>query len=308
MNRDAAMILLFLFFTGFFLISCEDNSSDLEKEKEMRLLEQYLELNNIQVEPESNGLYFIPRNEGSGITPLNDDWVIISYTGKLVNNTIFDSTDEEIARKENVYSSSVIYGDRRMDFNTFKVKGVYEGLRLMKEGAEATLIIPSQLGYGSESSGIVPPYSTLIYDIKLVKVIKDPVAYEQELIDDYISLYTDSTHLAVEEKESGIYYIELFSGTGDTTPGDSTQASIFYRGMLTDGREFDTNIGDETFDFIIGQNSAIRGFEEGVKLMKKDGKSRIIIPSSLGYGVEGSGNKIPGYTPLVFDLELTDFQ
>ncbi|MFW5877640.1 MAG: FKBP-type peptidyl-prolyl cis-trans isomerase, partial [bacterium] len=97
-------------------------------------------------------------------------------------------------------------------------------------------------------------------------------------------------------------------GTGDTTPGDSTQASIFYRGMLTDGREFDTNIGDETFDFIIGQNSAIRGFEEGVKLMKKDGKSRIIIPSSLGYGVEGSGNKIPGYTPLVFDLELTDFQ
>jgi len=50
------------------------------------------------------------------------------------------------------------------------IEGWNEGIKFMKEGGEATLIIPSVLGYGSSGSGSIPPYSTLIFDVELIDV------------------------------------------------------------------------------------------------------------------------------------------
>lgn len=294
-------------FLAIIFLACEDSSEDLQKEKEMHLLRQYLESKNINVEPQSSGLYYVPITEGSGIKPEKDHWVVIRYTARLVNDRVFDTTDEKMAVSNNIYSSSVIYGDNRLSLASLKLKGVIEGLMLMKEGTSALLIIPSHLGYGGESTGSIPPYSTLIYDIELLRVIPDPEVYEQQLIDNYISQYSDSAHLEVNLKESGIYYIQLSEGTGTDSPEDSDMVSVYYKGTLTDGRQFDTNIGSSALNFTIGENQTVSGFEEGVKLMKKDERARILMPSSLAYGAEGSG-KIPGYTPLVFYLELINIQ
>ena len=292
----------------FMAFSCDDNSDHLQKEKEMRLLRQYLEAKNITTEPESSGLYFIPINEGSGIKPEKDHWVIIRYTAKTINDNIFDTTDEKVAISNNIYSASIIYGDKRLPLESANIAGVREGLLLMREGGRATLIIPSHLGYGSTGIGRLPAYSTLIYDIELVKVITDPAVYEKQIIDNYIAMYADSSHLEVNIMESGLYYIEISEGTGDNLPEEDDNVSVYYNGTLTDGRVFDSNTGSSAFTFTIGANQAIKGFEEGVKLMKKEGKSRLVIPSSIGYGEEGSGDKIPGFTPLVFDIKLADIQ
>ena len=296
-----ALVLLIAF-------SCDDNSNHLHKEKEMRLLKQYLEAKNITAEPESSGLYFIPTNEGSGIKPEMDHWVIIRYTAKTINDNIFDTTDEKVAISNNIYSASIIYGDKRLPLASTAIAGVREGLMMMREGGHATLIIPSHLGYGSAGIGRVPPYSTLIYDIELVKVIKDPVAYEKQIIENYIAMYADSSHLAVTKMNSGLYYIEISEGTGDNLPEEDDIVSVYYNGTLTDGRVFDSNTGSSAYTFTIGANQTIKGFEEGVKLMKKEGRSRLVIPSSIGYGKEGSGDKIPGFTPLVFDIKLADIR
>lgn len=292
----------------FLFISCSDTGYDIEKEKEMRLLKQYLDSRNISTKPQSSGLYYIPQSEGTGDKPGREDWAIIRYTGKLINDRIFDTTDERVAKSHNIFSSSVIYGDKRISIFLLGVKGLHEGLMLMQEGGTATLIMPSHLGYGSGGTGTIPPYATIIYDIELVKVIKDPARYEQELIDGYIGLYADSLHLDVEHMESGLYYIGITEGTGDKKPEQSNLVSVYYRGMLTDGRLFDTNTGGSPFTFYIGEYQAISGFEEGVKLMRSGGRARILIPSPLGYGEEGSGSKIPGFTPLVFDLDLINVQ
>jgi FKBP-type peptidyl-prolyl cis-trans isomerase FkpA len=156
-------------------------------------------------------------------------------------------------------------------------------------------------------TGLIPPYSTIIYDIELVRVIRDPEVYEQELIDDYIGLYSDSTHLSVQHL-NGIYFIELGQGTGETYPGEGDIARLYYRGTFTDGRVFDSNTGGNTLNITIGGKSVIPGFEEGVKLMKEEGRARIVLPSSLAYGPAGSGASIPGYTPLVFEVELVELQ
>ncbi len=300
-------LLLIPVFTAATLFSCSDNNNELQKEKEERLLRQYLEANNINVDPESSGIYYVPVKEGDGIKPEMGNWVILRFTGKLINDKVFDTTDEQIAYNKEIYTSSIIYGDRRLSMASIGVQGVIDGLMLMREGGIATLIIPSHRGYGRTGAGVIPPYSTLVYDIELIRVIRDPVEYEQELIDNYIEMYNDSIHLSFDKSESGLYYTDIQKGTGESTPLESDEVSVFYRGTLTDGREFDSNIGGSVFSFTIGENQTIQGFEEGVRQMKKGGRSRVIIPSSLGYGEEGS-SKIPGYTPLVFDLEIVDIQ
>ncbi len=303
------MRIILLTALTLFMASCDDDS-DILKEKEMRLLKQYIEANNIEVEPQSSGLYFISEGGGTGTHPEASDWTTIRYTAKLINNRIFDSTDEDIARTNGLFSSSVLYGDRRIELSTLGLAGVRDGLKLMKEGEKATLIIPSHLAYGRHGTNLIPPYSTLIYDIELVRVIKDPVIYEKQMIDEYLAQYTDSTHLSVETKEFDIfefYYIELEAGSGEDYPDEAKSVDIYYTGRLTDGRIFDTKTSGTPFNFVLGEASTIVGFEEAVKLMKTGGKSRVLIPSSLAYGILGQSN-IPGYTPLVFDLELLEIR
>ncbi|TVR72125.1 MAG: hypothetical protein EA408_07335 [Marinilabiliales bacterium] len=300
-------IIFPLLFTGIFL-SCNDDSSDLHKEKEMRYLRQYISENDIDVEPERSGLYYIPVHAGQGAKPSAGDWLIISYTARTLFNQVFDTTDEDVAIRNNIHSSNQIYGDRRLELDAIMVSGLKEGLKMTREGGAATLIVPSHLGFGSKGTGVVAPYTTLIYDFELVKVIDDPAAYEEELIEKYLESYTDSTHLVVTARESGLYYIELVEGTGNNHPEEEDRVDVYYLGTFTDGRVFDTNIGGSLFSFPIGAEAAIPGFEEGVMLMKPGGRSRIIVPSVLAYGEHGSGEKIPGYTPLVFDIELFDIR
>jgi FKBP-type peptidyl-prolyl cis-trans isomerase FkpA len=103
-------------------------------------------------------------------------------------------------------------------------------------------------------------------------------------------------------RPSGLYYLEVVAGTGDS-PVLSDSAFVKYTGKLLSGTIFDSNVSTGTlYGFIVGQN--IVGFDEGVMLMKAGGKSTLLIPSKLGYGSMGSYPVISGYTPLLFDIEL----
>jgi FKBP-type peptidyl-prolyl cis-trans isomerase len=72
-----------------------------------------------------------------------------------------------------------------------------------------------------------------------------------------------------------------------------------------DGRKFDSSVerGDP-ISFPLGQGMVIKGWEEGIALMKVGDKMRIIIPSELGYGANGAGSVIPPNSTLIFDVEL----
>jgi len=79
--------------------------------------------------------------------------------------------------------------------------------------------------------------------------------------------------------------------------------------MLLDGTVFDSSIErGEPFPFPLGQGQVIKGWDEGIAMMKKGGKALFIIPSSIAYGDRGAGDLIPPYTPLLFEVELVNFQ
>jgi FKBP-type peptidyl-prolyl cis-trans isomerase len=125
--------------------------------------------------------------------------------------------------------------------------------------------------------------------------------YEREEKDKIADYLQANKNLNFVKEPSGLYYLEVVAGTGSSpVAGDS--AYVNYTGKFLDGKVFDTNISlGQLYGFIVGQN--IIGFDEGVTRMKEGGKSTLLIPSSLAYGTYGS-SIIPGYTPLLFDVEL----
>ena len=105
-----------------------------------------------------SGLQYQVLREGTGRSPKATDKVRCHYEGTLIDGTVFDSSY------------------RRGEPADFPLNGVIpgwtEGVQLMKEGAKYRFFIPYLLGYGERGAGSsIPPYSTLIFDVELVKVL-----------------------------------------------------------------------------------------------------------------------------------------
>lgn len=100
---------------------------------------------------------------------------------------------------------------------------------------------------------------------------------------------------------SGLKYVTEKEGKGDA-PKATDKVTVFYRGMFTNGIEFDGNIGDKPISF--GLNQVIPGWTEGLQLMKPSGKTVFYIPYQLAYGTNGYPGVIPPKSDLIFEVEL----
>lgn len=105
---------------------------------------------------------------------------------------------------------------------------------------------------------------------------------------------------------SGLKYIVVKKGKGKKSE-QGKMAEVHYTGWLTDGKKFDSSRDrNETFEFNLGTGQVIKGWDEGVALMRVGDQYRLIIPPDLGYGEKGAGDIIPPNATLIFDVELID--
>jgi FKBP-type peptidyl-prolyl cis-trans isomerase FkpA len=106
---------------------------------------------------------------------------------------------------------------------------------------------------------------------------------------------------------------DLEIGTG-AAAASGRRLTVNYTGWLYDpaepeqkGRQFDSSVGGQPFEFVLGARRVIRGWDQGFDGMKVGGKRRLVIPPELGYGERGFGNGIiPPNAALVFEMELID--
>ncbi|KGF51259.1 FKBP-type peptidyl-prolyl cis-trans isomerase [Prevotella amnii] len=101
---------------------------------------------------------------------------------------------------------------------------------------------------------------------------------------------------------SGLQYEVLREGTGKQPSATST-VECHYEGTLIDGTKFDSSY-DRNQTATFGLNQVIKGWTEGVQLMKEGAKYRFFIPYTLAYGERGAGGSIPPCAALIFIVEL----
>jgi len=117
--------------------------------------------------------------------------------------------------------------------------------------------------------------------------------------------YLQKNNITTAPTASGLYYVETLAGTGVQAQANQ-DVVVHYTGYFVDGGIFDSSVQrGQPIEFTLGVGQVIKGWDEGIALMKVGGKAKLIIPSDLAYGKNGRSS-IPGYSTLVFDVELLD--
>lgn len=231
----------------------------------------------------ASGLRYIIWRKGSGPKAETGDNVFVHYTGRLLSGEPFDNSYDR---------------GRPFDFplgGGRVIKGWDEGIAYLQVGDSATLIIPAQMGYGHVDRPGIPANSTLIFDVQLMDVKKTvkPVPFDTKGRDTLTTL-------------SGLKYIRLNETKGEQAVAGKN-VSVHYTGYLLNGNVFDSSISrGQPISFPLGQGRVIKGWDEGIALLKVGEKARLIIPSALAYGERGAGGLIPPGADLIFDVELVE--
>jgi FKBP-type peptidyl-prolyl cis-trans isomerase len=112
--------------------------------------------------------------------------------------------------------------------------------------------------------------------------------------------YCTANSITYTEHASGILY-EIMSPGLTTQPTIANTVSVVYTGKLLNGNQFDASANPVR----LALSGVIKGWQIGIPLIKKGGRIKMVIPSSLAYGCTGQGSIAPN-SPLYFEVTLTD--
>jgi peptidylprolyl isomerase len=242
-----------------------------------------------------SGLQYMDDTVGTGKEVKNGDLVSVHFSGWIISDStnLFTDWSKDSTRMK----SSIGHSKGRAPLKFILgegnfIKGTEEAITGMKVGGTRTLIVPSNLAYGPQGIGPIPPNSNLKVVISLIESKQIVKAKMWEV---------DSTKL--QTTKSGLKYLIIQEGIGEKVDsGDAV--NVHYSGYLKDGTKFDSSVDrDEPFKFVVGQKMVIQGWDEGLMLLKVGSKARLVIPPALGYGEMPVG-KIPPNSTLLFDVEL----
>jgi FKBP-type peptidyl-prolyl cis-trans isomerase len=200
-----------------------------------------------------------------------------------------------------------------------------EGLMMMKAGDSAIFrmsmdTLAARMHQPKPEYAKAGDYAT--WEVRMVNVMtKEQMEAEtakaekgqSEKEDQELQAYFKKNNIQnVKKTASGMYYVIHKPGTGES-PVKGQKVTVNYTGKDLNGKKFDSNVDSafhhvQPFSFDLDQHQVIKGWDEGLALMKKGMEATFYIPSKLAYGQRGAGGQIPPNSILIFDIELVSFQ
>ena len=292
MKKTILIVVVLFMATGSAFVSCQSGNDKFPGFKET-----------------TDGMFYKFHTRSGDTTSLKlGDYVTIDMVYASEDSVMFDSKDLPQVMK------------MPMTEPTFK-GDIYDGLFMMHVGDSATFICNADSVFTKlfrMNKAMIPPeldsLEYIYFHIKLVDIesleevqaaqkadLERMEAEEAVLRNAYLAEnYPDAKPV-----ESGLYYIETKKGSG-SNPENGQKVKVHYKGMFLDGTVFDSSFDrDQPIDFTLGQGEVIRGWDEGISMMKKGGTAILVIPSDIAYGPNGRGS-IPPFSTLVFEVELVD--
>ncbi|MBP5540947.1 MAG: FKBP-type peptidyl-prolyl cis-trans isomerase [Bacteroidales bacterium] len=146
------------------------------KKNEGKELAEYVQTHYTSgVEMTLSGLYIVIKKKGNGLIVTPGKAVVADYVGRTLDGKVFDTSIDSVARAEGIHQPKRPYGPLSYVVGqTPLIPGWEQGVYGQPEGTELTILIPSSLAYGERGAGdVILPYTSLIFDIKILKV-EDP--------------------------------------------------------------------------------------------------------------------------------------
>jgi FKBP-type peptidyl-prolyl cis-trans isomerase len=328
-NNKTIPVFLFSGFTLLLAAGCLNNEWQESEQLEEEMIQNYLAENNIPEESKTpGGIYFVEHDTGYGLAPVKDDYIVVNYVGRRIeDNSIHETTydslkDEWPASRSYTY---YVYGPVKFVFG-YSISGLNEGISLMREGGKATMVIPSDKAFYD-----FIPY---VYDIDLIKVIKNPVEYEDSVLLAYRTEkgFDDET---TKLKDKNVWFKETVTpDPGDQQTVDNNDTVLLrFNGRLVDGfgnslednRVFDTNLDDanplklvynsSTPKLISGTILALpKGLIAAIDTMREGTHATAVLKYDWAFNDAGLYSTqhgyiiVPKYQTVVYDIVVEDIR
>jgi FKBP-type peptidyl-prolyl cis-trans isomerase len=310
-NYIWAVVLLLIVFMN----SCVKDEYKDKKAEEERMISEYIEANEItEAHKLESGVYLkLISNSGSNTYAVDNNYVIVSYTGKYTDETVFDSNIESVAVTAGLYNDTLVYGSSKLKVGSTQIAGFNIAVKEIPEGSSAVMVIPSDLAQKD--------YNPLVFEVELHQVITSTDTFEIEQFQDFL------THKGFDDDDTlvnGIYYHIAREGGEDAdtvASGDSLVIEI--TGQYAELENYIEGVDQRTFYPLGSQPDTIlyvygtpgifpipSGLEMAMESMREGDRLEVVMHSYYGYGNSGYFNDILNihivqpFTPLYYSVKL----
>lgn len=323
---------------------CAKESKVGPNDANKRFIEAWMQVNHPEVQPSGLGIYTLEESDGSGPEIKEGGFAIVDFVTTDLEGNITSYTDKLTAKQLGKYDTTYYYGPKVWTTTKGTLQaGVADALIGMRVGGRKKVVIPSWLmtykSYDSVEDYLNPPkkkkdeetsttgYDNTVYDIQVRDYVSDIYSWEIEKIGDYLSANPSMNMSVTDSLQYGFYYKQVTMPKDTASFPKDTTIYINYTGKLLNGLVFDTtderiakdngiysssksyapvsvSWGENYTDIEMSGSSIIGGFGLTLWQMRAFERGIGIFYSPLGYSYSGSGSSIPGYAPLIFEIEI----
>lgn len=313
--------------------SCAKKTEEGKNDASLKSFTAWIQKNYPNLSKTGHGVYILENYSGNYQlgSAENYPYIRLDYVAMDLSGNITDYSEAEVAQHMGTYTESKVYvpkiffrGEGGMNM------GLVDAIEGMDVGGERTVAIPGWLNsatvYKTEEEYIKNVSGTSgVYIFRLREQISDIGAWELDSLCTHLK-----RHYGMEKSDSlkyGFYYRQTRKPTEDISWPKDTTIKINYVGRLLNGMVFDTNVKDTAILYglysssksygpssvtiaenyqenTLEQSTVIDGFAYMLSKMHPNESGSGFFVSKLGYGTSGSGDAIPEYSPLQFDIQI----